>query len=141
MKRIMIMVMITSVWLLADFSRDDSTQIVTDNATGLEWQDDTNASSIKLTWQGAIDHCEALTLDGGGWRLPNFNELYYIADRSTYNPAMDSTFENVNTSSYYLSSTTHATATHFAWIVYFYNGDDEFIPKNFNYCVRCVRAR
>ena len=51
--------------------------IVTDSATGLEWQDD--AVGTKTTWQDAIARCEALTLDAkSDWRLPNLNELTSI---------------------------------------------------------------
>jgi len=141
MKKIMILLLIISISLWADFTRNNSTQIVTDNNTGLEWQDDVN---ITKTWQGAIDYCEALALDGGRWRLPNFNELYYLADRSTYNPAMDSTFKNVNTSSSYWSSTTYAygtNLTNLAWVVYFNFGNDSIDNKSNSYYVRCVRAR
>lgn len=132
--------MIISLGLWADFTRNNITEIVTDNITGLEWEDDSNASSIHLSWQGAIDYCEALALDGGGWRLPNFNELYYIADRSKYNPAMDSTFINVNTSSYYWSSTSSIDFTNGAWVVTFKYGYDLNLHKNGSLYVRCVRA-
>jgi hypothetical protein len=135
--KIVIAMIIISISLWADFSRDNSTQIVTDNSTGLEWQDDVN---ITKTWQEAIEYCEALALDGGGWRLPNFNELYYIADRSTYNPAMNSTFKNVVTSSYW-SSTTYAYNTDNAWVVNFYYGNDNTNTKGDSNYVRCVRAR
>jgi len=136
--KIVIAMIIISISLWADFTRNNSTQIVTDHNTGLEWQDDVN---ITKTWQGAIDYCEALALDGGRWRLPNVNELYYIADRSTYHPAMDSTFKNVNISSYYWSSTTYADYTSVAWVVYFNNGSGGDGVKDISYYVRCVRAR
>ncbi|MDQ7085327.1 MAG: DUF1566 domain-containing protein [Sulfurovum sp.] len=135
---LLLLIITTSISLWADFSRDDSTQIVTDNSTGLEWQDDTHASSITLSFQLAIEHCETLNLDGGGWRLPNFNELYYIADRSTKNPAMNSIFINFSTS-YYWSATTYADNADYAWVVYFYYGIDNFNRKNYSYYVRCVR--
>lgn len=132
--------MLTSIGLWADFSRDDNTKIVTDNSRGLEWQDDIDASSVSLNWQEAIDYCEALSLDGGGWRLANFNELYYIADRSTYNPAMDNTFQNVNTNDYW-SSTTYADGTDSAWMVDFDYGVSSDNSKDDNGYVRCVRVK
>jgi hypothetical protein len=45
--------------------------------------------------EDAINYCKNLTLDGvSGWRLPNINELYTLADITHYDPAIDSTFEN-----------------------------------------------
>jgi len=138
MKQIWIILGLT-VALLADFSRDDSTQIVTDNNTSLQWQDDDNASSLTLNWKDAIEFCEALELGGySNWRLPNFNELYFLADRSKRNPAIDSTFENVVSDGYW-SSTTVVGFEYYAWIVNFGNGYDGWDYKSYSYYVRCVR--
>ncbi len=44
-----------------------SVGVVKDNATGLEWQDNysDNGGSIKYAnWQGALDYCSVLGLDG-----------------------------------------------------------------------------
>jgi len=60
------------------FSRDDTAQIVTDNKTKLQWQDDKNTASddIVLKWGKAVSYCETLTLGGySDWRLPNIDEL------------------------------------------------------------------
>jgi len=134
------------------FTRDDSTNIVTDTQTHLQWQDEpyTQAeedaynndveSGKALYWANAINYCENLTLGGkDDWRLPNYNELYYIADRSTYNPALSSVFVNV-LSSYYWSSTTYVSNTSLAWFVYFGYGNDGYNDKSTSYFVRCVRA-
>jgi hypothetical protein len=124
----------------ADFLRDNSKEVVLDTTTQLMWQDDANASSVTKTWTEAITHCEALTLGGhSDWRLPNFNELYMLADRSTYNPAISSVFQNVDTSNYW-SSTTSASDTSYAWVVDFGNGYDfAWVKSDTNY-VRCVRG-
>ena len=91
--------------LSADFNRDDSKAIVNDNATGLSWQDDADASSYTATWQGAIDYCEALTLGGyDDWRLPNINELYTIVDRGRSDPAIAAVFVNTASSGYWSST-------------------------------------
>jgi len=139
MKLIWIILGLT-VALLADFTRDDSTQIVTDNNTSLQWQDDDNASSLTLNWKDAIEFCEALELGGySNWRLPNFNELYFLADRSKRNPAIDnSTFENV-VPDYYWSSTTVVGYEYRAWYVDFYYGNDDWDNKSGSFYVRCVR--
>ena len=122
------------------FTRDATTEIVTDTQTNLQWQDDEDAKTTELDWASAITHCE--DLDFGGetdWRLPNFNELYYIADRSIYNPALSSVFVNVVSRDYW-SSTTDASGTSRAWVVYFYGGYDLNDDKGTSYFVRCVRA-
>ena len=93
--RLMLFLMIGVSLLLADFSRDNTKQIVTDSITKLQWQDDSDARSVKKSWQGAISYCEDLSLGGySDWRLPNKNELISIIDYSTYKPAMDGVFQN-----------------------------------------------
>jgi len=139
MKNIFLSMIMMFTVIYADFTRDDSTHIVTDNNTMLQWQDDTNASSVSKTWTEAITHCETLSLGGySNWRLPNFNELYFIADRSKRNPAMDSTFQNVS-SNYYWSSTTVVGYGDGAWIVDFYDGGVGWGAKSNSHYVRCVR--
>ena len=120
------------------FSRDDAKEIVTDNKTRLQWQDDSEAKTIEKTWQGAIEHCEALDLGGyDDWRLPNVNELESLIDYGRYDPAMDPIFKNVNSPDYSWSST---TAGYNAWIVNFYIGTSSHsYRKSSSYRVRCVR--
>jgi len=47
--------------------------VCTDPATGFQWQQTPTGGT--MTWDSAITHCDDLTLDGGGWRLPNISEL------------------------------------------------------------------
>jgi len=112
---------------------------VTDNATGLMWQQD--GSAIR-NWEGALSYCQ----EGGwanhtDWRLPNIKELESIVDDTQLNPAIDRiAFPNTPESSWYWSSTTYALDPGHAWGVYFsygfvYNGD----KGDGNY-VRCVRG-
>ncbi len=126
----------------SSFSRDYVTEIVTDWATGLQWQDN---EIVKTTenWSEAIDYCEnTLTLGGhNDWRLPNINELLSIADRSRYNPSLDmGTFEHVSSYRYW-SSTTSALYVPSAWDVdFFYGYLSNGHSKGDSYCVRCVRG-
>lgn len=139
MKNVLLFLIIGSSVLLADFIRDDVSNTVTDNATQLQWQDDLNVSTIK-TWQGAIDHCEALTLDGqSDWRLPNKNELYSIVDRTVSTPAINPVFENIE-SSLYWSSTTYRFDPVDAWYIGFTFGLDGNADKIGGFYVRCVRG-
>ena len=137
MKQIFLMMIGLSVMLFADFSRDSNTQIVTDNNTTLQWQDDINVSK---TWTEAIGYCENLTLGSHtDWRLPNENELYSLSDMSKSNPAIDSIFKNIVSDNYW-SSTSYAGVSTDAWYVRFYFGRQYYNNKTNIYFVRCVRA-
>jgi len=126
-----------SISLLADFTRDSGTKIVTDSETGLQWQDN---ESVSMTWQNAINYCEDLTLGShSDWRLPNRNELDTLVDDTKFNPSMSHVFE-VFVSNYYWSSTTSANDSSYAWLVYFYVGGQSNNDKSNNHYVRCVRA-
>jgi len=79
--------------------------IVSDSATGLQWQD--NEVGPMTTWQGAIDRCEALTLGPhSDWRLPNNNELKSIIDRSKVNPAIKDGFSHTISRVYWRATRT-----------------------------------
>jgi len=124
--------------LQADYTRDATKNVVTDNSSGLMWQDDEVGTT--MNWATALTTCEALTLGGySDWRLPNYNELYNLADRSRFNPAISPVFTNV-VSGYYWTSTTGASDTSGAWRVYFDNGLDYWGNKTYSYYVRCVRG-
>ena len=138
--KIIFLIMIGLSILHAEFTRDNTTNIVSDSTTGLEWQDDVSVSSTQKAWQEAIEYCEDLVLDSkSDWRLPNRNELVSIVDRSKYNPAINSAFANVS-SSLYWSSTTLAYSTGHAWYVDFNVGAVRYNLKTGSYYVRCVRG-
>ncbi len=50
-----------------------SNGICKDLMTGFEWQDTPTGGLME--WTTAKTHCQELTLDGTGWRLPNISEL------------------------------------------------------------------
>ena len=127
-----------SVGLMADFVRDAGMEIVTDNATGLQWQDDT--APVTMPWQNAINYCEALNFSSKqDWRLPNINELNSLINDSTNAPAISSTFVNTASGAYW-SSTTVANKASYAWGVYFHSGYQYGDAKTVITNVRCVRA-
>ena len=128
-----------SVSLFGGFSKSNG--VVTDSTTTLQWQDDysDNGGSVKqATWIEAIEYCERLSLDGGGWKLPNKKELLSIVDYSRVEPSINSIFSHTTPDDYW-SSTSHASSTSNAWIVSFFMGDTDDIDKTSSYSVRCVR--
>ncbi|PHS55641.1 MAG: hypothetical protein COB17_11250 [Sulfurimonas sp.] len=135
--KIILLIMIGLSLLQAKYIRDDAKELVLDTTTKLMWQDDTTPST--MNWSSALNYCEALTLGGySNWRLANFNELYFLADRTIFSPAINPVFKNV-VSSFYWSSSTYVADNTLAWNVYFSNGYDYANNKTDNYYVRCVR--
>ncbi len=120
-----------------------SVGVVKDNATGLEWQDNysDNGGSIKYAnWQGALDYCSVLGLDGGGWRLPSIEELETSLDYGKYNPSVtENIFEHISSLDYW-SSTAYANDTSHAWSVNFQSGYFSTLDKLYGTYVRCVRG-
>ena len=112
---------------------------VTNSTTGLMWQDNSDAKTVKKDWQGAIDYCENLSIFGyDDWRLPARLELLSIANKTKYYPAINGDFQNVVSGAYWSSSSDVNNSSH-AWTVYFYNGHDYTNHKYYYYYVRCVR--
>lgn len=128
--------------------------VVTDNVTGLEWQDDVD--SVQKPWvtqanydagnyddtsgDTATTYCSDLSLDDGGWRLPTIEELETLRDLGRYNPAVtEGVFQHIS-SDYYWSSTTNANYTSLAWFVVFNYGYSNYYSKGSSNYVRCVRG-
>jgi len=147
------------------YSRDDTTEIVTDYVTGLQWADNNESNSTIKQWltttnydicdgnrsapecydtsgDTATTYCEALELGGyTDWRLPTIEELMNISDKSKENPAIDATFHYVVSVAYW-SSTAIFGYEEYAWVVGFYDGSDIFwCNKSESFYVSCVRAR
>ena len=140
-----LLIMITALALFSslevtagDFT-DNGDGTVTDNITGLMWQQEDD--DVTRNWERAITYCEGLTLAGHSyWRLPNVKELKSIVDVAVSNPAIDGTyFPNTNSSNYW-SSTTVADITGYAWYVVFNYGYIQRHNKTDGYYVRCVRG-
>jgi hypothetical protein len=123
-------------------SLSNASDVYVDSATGLMWQDNSDAKSIKKDWEGAREYCANLELGRySDWRLPNIKELQSIVDVSYYKHAIKRGFKNVNTSVYCWSSSVYVSGTKNAWIVDFKNGSTYDNFKTGEYYVRCVRGR
>jgi RHS repeat-associated protein len=116
---------------------DNGNGTVTDNTTGLIWQQDDPGG---LTWASALSYCEGLPLGGhSDWRLPNIKELESITDDTRYNPAVDTVFFPNAHSSIYWSSTTYDGSSSDAWYIGFSYGYSSARDKNYySFYVRCV---
>ncbi len=120
---------------------------VIDSNTGLIWQkcsygqtDVTGCTdgAVTRTWTAALSYCEALTLGGKTWRLPNINELRSIVDVGIYNPLINPAFFPNTTPFYYHSSSSYVANASSAWAVGFHVGDVGYGSKTYNLYVRCV---
>jgi hypothetical protein len=111
---------------------------VQDSATGLIWQRDVDATM--RTWSDAQAHCAALTLDGGGFRLPRVKELLTVVDETRANPAIDPTaFPGAASASFWTDSAVAGDAG-YAWYLFFDLGEtvNDGAATN-TYLTRCVR--
>lgn len=122
---------------------------VTDMDTKLIWLDDIDVKIDRREWQGAMDHCNNLSLAGyDDWRLPTRMELLGIADKSKYNPAIKPGFKYVDGSCWledgYWSSSEFALnkpneLRKYAWFVSFCSGKTDYTTEVDPKRVRCVR--
>ncbi len=119
---------------------------VTDNTTGLTWMrcslgqtgsDCSGGSAVEYAWAEALNE---VANDHIGWRVPNINELRSIVELQCYNPAINLTIFPNTVSSYYWSSSPHASNNGSAWGVSFSNGDALSGHKSNSRYVRLVRG-
>jgi hypothetical protein len=114
---------------------------VYDASTGLRWQDDPDAKTLKRDWKRAKSYCENLTLDGySDWRLPSYSELLSIVEYTKYNPAIKTGFKNTATDDYW-SASPSVNDDSYAWLVFFNSGLAFGNTKTNKVYVRCVRGR
>lgn len=137
MRAIFLIIMVLSL-LQAEFTRRGD--VVIDNFSELEWQDEENDST--MSWEESIAYCENLTLnDKDDWRLPSKNELLFIVDYSKSLPAIRDVFKNTN-NNYYWSSTTSIVNTADAIYIDFQGGSTgRYGKSNPYFYARCVRTK
>ncbi len=110
--------------------RDDAKEIMNDYQHKLQWADTPDVESNAQDWDSAINYCSTLTLDGGGWRVPNINELHSLTIDFGWNPIFI-----YGSSSLYWSSTGSGEVT----TVDFGKGIDNNKARTDNANIRCVR--
>ena len=148
MRRLSILLVMMAVFFAAAAEAanlvDNGNGTVTDNKTGLIWQ---QGEPGVMTWDSALSYCENLRLPDNSsgntdWRLPNIKELESLTDDTRYRPAIDTTFFPTAYASHYWSSTTGADDPYYAWVVLFSGGHVYGRNKHYFYgsYVRCVRG-
>jgi hypothetical protein len=110
---------------------------VTDNYTGLIWQqgDSSSGGGAQVAWSSAAGYCSSLNLNGNAWRVPSLNELATLVDEATVQPAINTTvFPGTHPTSsdsgclymglptWYWASEPLATETAYAWGIDFCDG-------------------
>jgi hypothetical protein len=123
----------------ANFSKSED--IVTDNITKLQWQNDASMSNNQgdFNWFQAIEYCEDLALGGHeDWRLPNINELTSIADFTRF-PVINKIFAHGGKDQSLTRWSSSASDSE-AMILNFRSGNYSRSSKLNSIEIRCVRA-
>ena len=112
---------------------------VLDTRTNLMWAVEVLQ---RQTWKKALKAPEKLTTGGfKDWRLPTVEELFYLADRTRSNPAIDKDFFPDTPSSWFWSSTPYsASPSDYAWAVDFDGGYSDYGVQYGELYVRAVRS-
>ena len=140
MKRVFIFLFLAISLLQANFTRDETSEVVTDLTTGLIWQDNGGVADSKYSFDNADKYCSDLELAGfDDWRVPSVSELLTIADMSKYKAAIDNTFNNIGEWGYW-SSTLDVASGSKAWQVFFSFGKGYLNSKSTGNYVRCVKG-
>jgi hypothetical protein len=123
---------------LADQSATDHV-FVLDGKSGLMWL---NGDIGELRWKDAGKACAEYRGAGvDDWRLPTDNELFAHADRTRFNPAIDTDLYPNTKSRWYWTSTTDASSPGVcAWYVDFYYGGAKYSYQYNAAFVRPVRV-
>ena len=104
----------------------------------LEWTP--TLSDERTNFQDSAKLAEACTFAGGGWKMPQVNELAGIADYSRYNPAIDTdAFPDAKPNWYWSGTVDASSPAVFAWSVYFYDGLVDGLRQGSSGFVRACR--
>ncbi|KIM11944.1 MAG: hypothetical protein KU37_03595 [Sulfuricurvum sp. PC08-66] len=119
------------------FEHNATLGVTLDNSLELMWYD---AKALEArTWVAAIDVCDGMVhAEFGDWRLPNFNELYSMAQHEANATVVPEPF-TLRDGLDYWTSTTFAGDIDRAWGISFDKGSDFTYDKTERHFVRCVR--
>lgn len=141
-------------WLFNPFTgKQRDARDVGSDAFGLllqeEAQQPAQAAQGALEWSHTLLDGESVTYAdaeaavaelGPGWRLPTRAELISIQDLTRHDPCIDTEkFPDTKSSSYW-SSTPCAWNASAVWVVGFHGGDVYDYGRDYDACVRAVRA-
>jgi len=106
-----------------------------DTKTGLKWQE--TPDSTLRNHADALVHCTGL---GGGYRLPEIQELHSVLDYAEFNPALTpGVFSNINVLGFYWSATSRAANSDHAWLIRAETPNVPSAPKTYSFNAWCVR--
>jgi hypothetical protein len=112
-------------------------EVAHDEKTHLTWL--RRVEHDNYAWKDAARACSAITVEGGGWRLPSLLELLTLVDLSRYDPAIDlAVFANTPSELFWSASPSRA-AEGSAWGVNFTRGSSAVANVGTKAHVRCVR--
>ena len=118
--------------------RDNHLVLIDGEHRHLVW--DRHESAERHTHKDAIAAAAAVTAGGWtDWRLPTIDELAGLADRSRYNPAIDTRYFATN-GTWCWSSTDDASDPAYAWSVTFRYGSVYYLHRDYGGFVRAVRS-
>ncbi|NOR57522.1 MAG: DUF1566 domain-containing protein [Sulfurimonas sp.] len=120
--------------------RDNSKDLIIDKSTGLMWQDDIDAKTIRKNRKDAKQYCRRLVFAGyDDWYLPRLKELKSIVDESKFDPAIRYGFKNIEPNHYW-SSSPNLSDTMNALNIDFKSGQTYNNTRRGKGHVRCVRG-
>jgi len=113
--------------------------VVLEPGRGLMWDP---AESKEMTQKQALAYVKKLRTGGfKDWRLPTVEELFLLADRSKYRPAIDTaSFPDCKSDWYWTSTPAADSPADCAWFVYFRYGNASWFHQDDSGVVRAVRA-
>lgn len=101
---------------------------------GAEWM--TRPAPLRMTGGDAIEYCRKLSLAGGGWRLPERDELLKLYEGKSTVTQGGRVIPGLDAGIYWSSS---LYTSHQVWYDFANNGTNWGPPTSYHYLVRCVR--